>query len=247
MLSKPHLSISDGLRCLAFQQSATSSWQRSSAQDLHLLWSLSEHILQNWCLSLLQSYNATASSWHILVIAEVNYFMRFVVASRWSWWGVLDVVQHCSAISSSNDSSFRPLRCAVCFLVSCTGAAVHSWAHHWMISWEASAGCFTMGVSTSSCGDINVKESTALKHGENYQSWNILKPTQVVVICWEMGFDAWWRWNSCLNLSDIQSALRFFPWMPNSHLVDHENWWKLPVAGTEKPTEEHNIFASKTV
>jgi hypothetical protein len=62
-----------------------------------------------------------------------------------------------------------------------------------------------------------------------------------------MGFDAWWWWNSCLNLSDIQSALRFFPWMPNSHLVDHENWWKLPVAGTEKPTEEHNIFASKTV
>jgi hypothetical protein len=39
-----------------------------------------------------------------------------------------------------------------------------------MISWEASAGCFTMGVSTSSCGDINVKESPALKHGENYQS-----------------------------------------------------------------------------
>ena len=163
MLSKPHLSISDGLRCLAFQQSATSSWQRSSAHDLHLLWSLSEHILQNWCLSLLQSYNVTASSWHILVIAEVDYFMRFVVASRWSWRGVLDVVQHCSAISSSNDS--------------------------WM------------GVSTSSYGDINVTASKAA-------CWKlpILKyfaPTRVVAICWEMKFDAWGKWNSCLNLSDI--------------------------------------------
>ena len=127
------------------------------------------------------------------ILDEFDSFMRFAVASRWSCWGVLGVQP------TRSNLSCRPLRRSVCFLVSCTRAG----AHHCMTSWEASAGWLTMGLSTKFIGIFTCINSFETIWKLPVLKYNMLKPTQIVVICCkETGFDDWLT-RSWLNLSNI--------------------------------------------
>ena len=167
----------------------------------------------------------------------------------WSRWvhafsgGVMAMVG--KLIDSSNDSRTASRR-SVCFLVSCTRAG----AHHCMTSWEASAGWLTMGLSTRFIGIFTCINSFETIWKLPVLKYNLLKPTQIVVICCkETGFDDWLT-RSWLNLSNIWSALGIVSStvacrmalhdMPNPHVINHANclsWAK----GSQ--TKTANIFS----
>ena len=94
-----------------------------------------------------ETFNLKVSSWFsslLIVIFEVDDFMRFVMASWWCW--MMLGGPWCPAnqlIDSSNDSCRHSVSC-------------NRQLHHWMTSWEAGAGwLITMGASTSYHQDIH--------------------------------------------------------------------------------------------
>ena len=163
--------------CLPWPPMGTGSWQ-SPAQDSNIFKrALGTHFAKlNHC----EPYN------HDLWSRWVHAFSG----------GVMAMVG--KLIDSSNDSCTASRR-SVCFLVSCTRAG----AHHCMTSWEASAGWLTMGLSTRFIGIFTCINSFETIWKLPVLKYNMLKPTQIVVICCkETGFDDWLT-RSWLNLSNI--------------------------------------------